>query len=68
MRPASSANNWWLRSVNDSTNFRNVNTNGSANNNNASNKNGVALGLGRTKGICRRSNRLRGENGPIIFF
>jgi hypothetical protein len=45
VRPAvggSSANNWWLRSVNSSTNFWNVNTNGDANNNNASNSNGVA--------------------------
>jgi len=29
-----------VRSVNDSTNFRNVNTDGNANNNNASNTNG----------------------------
>ncbi|WP_375378026.1 DUF6273 domain-containing protein [Thermophilibacter sp. ET337] len=36
-----SATNWWLRSVNSSTNFRNVNTDGSLNNNNASNANGV---------------------------
>lgn len=32
----------FFRSVNSSTNFRNVNTDGSANNNNASNTNGVA--------------------------
>lgn len=31
-----------MRSVNDSTNFRNVNSDGSLNNNNASNENGVA--------------------------
>lgn len=36
-----SATNWWLRSVNSSTNFRNVNSDGSLNNNNASNANGV---------------------------
>jgi hypothetical protein len=38
----SSANNWWLRSVNNSTNFWNVNNNGNANNNNASLSYGVA--------------------------
>lgn len=36
--------NWWLRSVNagNSNNFCNVNTDGSANNNNSGNSNGVA--------------------------
>ena len=38
-KPDGSANNWWLRSVNSSTNFRNVNSNGTLNNNNASNQN-----------------------------
>ena len=39
-----SANNWWERSPNgsNSTNFCNVNSDGSANNNNANNTNGVA--------------------------
>ncbi|WP_420314798.1 DUF6273 domain-containing protein [Butyrivibrio proteoclasticus] len=37
------ASNWWLASpnVSNSTNFCNVNTTGAANNNNASNSNGV---------------------------
>lgn len=39
------ANNWWLRSANSSTNFRNVNNNGNFNNNNANNSNGVVLGF-----------------------
>lgn len=36
--------NWWLRSVNynNTNNFCNVNTSGSANNNNAYNSNGFA--------------------------
>ena len=40
----SSANNWWERSPRDSNsnNFCNVNSDGSANNNNASNGNGLA--------------------------
>ena len=39
-----SANNWWERSpnYNNSSNFCNVNSDGSANNNNASNSNGLA--------------------------
>lgn len=39
--------NWWLRSVNASntTNFRNVNTDGSTGNNNAYNSNGFAPGF-----------------------
>ena len=39
--------NWWLRSVNASNtnNFCNVNTDGSANNNNAYNSNGFAPGF-----------------------
>lgn len=40
-----SANNWWLRSANNTTNFRYVNNNGNNNNNNANNTNGVALGF-----------------------
>ena len=42
-----SANNWWERSPNgnNTTNFCNVNSDGSANNNNASNSNGVAVGF-----------------------
>ncbi|WP_442877265.1 DUF6273 domain-containing protein [Dysosmobacter sp.] len=45
-----SACNWWLRSVNASntTNFCNVNTDGSANNNNAYNSNGFAPGFKKT--------------------
>lgn len=41
------ASNWWERSPNGSnaTNFCNVNSDGTANNNNASNSNGVAFGL-----------------------
>ena len=41
---------WWLRSVNASntTNFCNVNTDGSANNNNAYNSNGFAPGFKKT--------------------
>ena len=35
----SSAVNWWMRSGNSATQFRNVNTNGNANNNNATNGN-----------------------------
>lgn len=40
----SSTGNWWERSPNgnNSSNFCNVNSSGSANNNNASNGNGVA--------------------------
>ena len=34
---SNSAVNWWLRSPNSATQFRNVNNNGNANNNNASN-------------------------------
>ena len=33
--------NWWLRSAVSSANFANVNNNGNANYNNASNSNGV---------------------------
>ena len=33
--------NWWLRDVVSATNFANVNNNGNANYNNASNSNGV---------------------------
>ena len=41
------AANWWLRSVNatNSNNFCLVNTDGSANNNNANNSYGVAPGF-----------------------
>lgn len=44
MRHVSSANNWWERSPNsgDSSNFCNVNSSGTANNNNASNTNLLA--------------------------
>lgn len=44
VRHASSANNWWLRSPNsgNSNNFCNVDSSGSANNNNASNANLLA--------------------------
>lgn len=38
--------NWWLRSTNDGSNFRNVNTSGGLDNNNASNANGVVPGFG----------------------
>ena len=45
-RTANSANNWWECSpranTNNSNNFCNVNSDGSANNNNASNSNGLA--------------------------
>ena len=41
---AGSANNWWLRSANNGTNFYNVNNNGNNNNNNANNSNGVVFG------------------------
>ena len=39
--------NWWLRSPDpgNSTNFRNVNSNGNANTNNATNGNSVVLGF-----------------------
>ena len=40
---SNAATNWWLRSINNATNFWNVNTDGSPNNNNASNANGVSL-------------------------
>lgn len=42
-----SANNWWLRSPNsgNSNNFCNVNSDGTANNNNANNSNGVCAGF-----------------------
>lgn len=42
-----SAVNWWLRSPNssNSTNFVNVNNDGTVNNNNASYSNGVAPGF-----------------------
>ena len=41
------ANIWWLRSpyASNTSNFCNVNTNGAANNNNASNSYGLALGF-----------------------
>ena len=41
------ASNWWLRSPNatNTSNFVNVNTDGSVNNNSAANANGVAFGL-----------------------
>lgn len=44
LRPDNSANNWWERSPNsgNSTNFCLVNSDGTANNNNASNSNGLA--------------------------
>ena len=43
----STAVNWWLRSANSSNanNFCNVNTDGSANNNNSRNSNGLAPDL-----------------------
>ena len=49
------AANWWLRSPisSSSTNFYNVNNNGTSNNNNASNANGVAF----SSSHGRRSNR-----------
>ena len=42
-----SANNWWERSPNsgNTNNFCNVNNNGTATHNNASNSNGVSFGL-----------------------
>lgn len=42
-----SAVNWWLRSPNasNSNNFVNVNTDGTVNNNNANNSNGLAPGF-----------------------
>ena len=40
-----SASVWWLRSANNATNFRNVNNDGSENNNNASNSYGLVLGF-----------------------
>ena len=44
-----SAVNWWLRDAvfDNTTNFYNVNTSGSINNNNASNSNGVVPGFAR---------------------
>ena len=59
-----SANNWWERSPNgsNSTNFCNVNSNGNANYNNASNANGVAFGF------CKRWVRTvtgSGEAAPL---
>lgn len=67
-----SACNWWLRSVNASntTNFRNVNTSGSSNNNNAYNSNGFAPGFknrfgARTSSIMRsNAPKLKGELAP----
>lgn len=53
---ALAACNWWLRSVNatNTNNFCNVNTDGSANNNNANNSLGVASGFNATwTGISR---------------
>lgn len=43
----STASRWWLRSpnANNSNNFCAVNTDGSINNNNASNSNGVCFGF-----------------------
>jgi len=47
----------------NSTNFRNVNTDGSSNNNNASNSNGVCLGLCTYRGKKPQSDKVtpRGE-------
>lgn len=39
------AENWWLSSRNNTSNSRNVNTDGTANNNNPSNSNGVVPDL-----------------------
>lgn len=47
------ATNWWLRSANNTTNFRNVNNNGNENNNNANNTNGVVFGF--SGGLRRKS-------------
>ena len=46
-RSGGCAANWWERSVNatNTNNFCNVNTNGTANNNDAYNSNGLALAL-----------------------
>ena len=45
-----SANNWWLRSpnVSNTTNFRNFNSTGNVNNNNASTTRGVSFGFCNT--------------------
>ena len=50
--------NWWLRSVNASNtnNFCNVNTDGSANNNNAYNSNGFAPGFKNNLGAEQVAN------------
>ena len=40
---SNSASSWWLRSAYSATNFRNVNSRGNVNSDNASNANGVAL-------------------------
>ncbi len=67
-----SAANWWERSPNasNSTNFCLVNSNGNANNNNASNANGVAFGFctarsdAVTAGRRRSSTYAEGELIP----
>ena len=50
--------NWWLRSPDpgNSTNFRNVNSNGNANTNNATNGNSVVLGSSFTRLLSGRQS------------
>ena len=63
MRLPGSANNWWLRSANSTTNFRYVNNNGNENNNNANNTNGVVFGF--HIGFCRKSKYDKGKQNGI---
>lgn len=58
--------NWWLRSVNatNTNNFRNVNTSGSSNNNNACASNGFAPGFKNSFG-ARTSSTMR-SNAPKL--
>lgn len=58
-----SANNWWLRSANNTTNFRYVNNNGNENNNNANNANGLVLGF--NIGFLRESEYRNGNRNDV---
>ena len=61
--------NWWLRGVVSATNFANVNNNGNANYNNASNSNGFRPDFGNAitvspsrRNIERRGTRPKGND------
>ena len=53
------ASNWWLRSANNASNFRYVNTSGSNSNNNANNSYGVALGSSPARQSNRKAKSVR---------